>query len=184
MRTVASRLELIDVHSSWYLANQVPISTFAYLRSSRVAATSTFSAAFRRTRRGHGKISSSKTPAPSVRSPEIRRPRAGPGNGLPTVSLNSPSTSSCRDEVVSDLELFLELVPLRMRNELFKHEEIGELIEVVMDLGRKPLARFPSGDWLISEQPVKLEDLRHSISKVVSLNLVHHIILFNLNYSC
>lgn len=35
-----------------------------------------------------------------------------------------------------------------------------------MDLGRKPLARFPSGDWVISEQPIVHEDLRHAISKV------------------
>ncbi|KAL2996234.1 hypothetical protein AAZX31_10G262600 [Glycine max] len=35
-----------------------------------------------------------------------------------------------------------------------------------MDLGRKPLARFPSGDWVISEQPIAQEDLRHAISKV------------------
>ncbi|CAA0820551.1 P-loop containing nucleoside triphosphate hydrolases superfamily protein [Striga hermonthica] len=35
-----------------------------------------------------------------------------------------------------------------------------------MDLGRKPIARFPSGDWVVSQLPVKLEDLRHAISKV------------------
>lgn len=65
-----------------------------------------------------------------------------------------------------ELDLFLELVPLNMRNKLFHHEEIENLIEVVLDLGRKPLARFPSGDWVISEQLVKLEDLKHAISKV------------------
>lgn len=171
MKASSFGFELIDIRSSWHSANQIPISTFAYLRSSRLATTSTFSAAFRRTRRGHGKISSSRTPAPLIQSPEIRRPleRASTGNGLSLVSLNSASTSSYRDEVVSDLELFLELLPLRMMNELFKHEEIRDLIEVVMDLGRKPLARFPSGDWMISEQPVKLEDLRHAISKVFSI---------------
>ena len=65
--------------------------------------------------------------------------------------------------------MFLELLPLRMRRELFQHEEIGELIEVVMDLGRQPLARCPSGDWVISEQPVKHEDLKHAISKVINV---------------
>ncbi|KAL0358622.1 UNVERIFIED_CONTAM: protein SEEDLING PLASTID DEVELOPMENT 1 [Sesamum angustifolium] len=64
------------------------------------------------------------------------------------------------------MDLFLEIVPLRMRHELLRHEEIGELIEVVLDLGRNPLARFPSGDWAISEEPVKPDDLRHAISKV------------------
>lgn len=62
--------------------------------------------------------------------------------------------------------MFLELLPLRMRRELAEHEEIRELIEVVMDLGRRPIARFPSGDWIISQQLVNLEDLNHAVSKV------------------
>lgn len=172
MKALNSHFELIDIHSSWQSANQIPISTFAYIRGSTLA-TSTFSAAFRRKRLGRGKISSSTTRGTSIHSPEIRRPRdrAISGNGFSSVSLSSASTSSSRDEVVSDLDLFLELVPLRMRNELYRHQEIGQLIEVVMDLGRKPLARFPSGDWVISEQPVKLEDLGHAISKVVFISL-------------
>lgn len=172
MIALNSQFELIDVQSSWHSVNQMPISTFAYLRRSRLA-DSTLSAAFRRTRRRQGKIESTITQAASVRPPEIRRPRerSSLGNGLSSVPSNPPSTSSSRDEAVSDLDLFLELVPFRMRNELFNHKEIGELIEVVMDLGRKPLARFPYGDWVISEQPVKLEDLQHAISKVLFVNL-------------
>lgn len=66
----------------------------------------------------------------------------------------------------NELEMFLDLVPLRMRRELVNHGEIGELIEVVMDLGRKPIARFPSGDFVISEQVICMDDLKHAISKV------------------
>lgn len=72
-----------------------------------------------------------------------------------------------RSEAATELEMFLELLPPRMRRELYGHEEIEELIEVVMDLGRKPIARFPSGDWIISDDPIKDEDLRHAISKVI-----------------
>jgi hypothetical protein len=35
-----------------------------------------------------------------------------------------------------------------------------------MDLGRRPIARFPSGDWVISDQPVTADDLRQAVSKV------------------
>ncbi|KAG4984582.1 hypothetical protein JHK87_029331 [Glycine soja] len=91
---------------------------------------------------------------PCTASPEIRRPSD-------RFYGSSPSTS--RPE---DLNLFLELLPLTLPRELYLHSEIGGLIEVVMDLGRKPLARFPSGDWVISEQPIAQEDLRHAISKV------------------
>uniref|UniRef100_M8CCF3 AAA+ ATPase domain-containing protein n=1 Tax=Aegilops tauschii TaxID=37682 RepID=M8CCF3_AEGTA len=37
-----------------------------------------------------------------------------------------------------------------------------------MALGRRPLARFPSGDWVISDQPVTADDLRQAVSKVPS----------------
>ncbi|OIT08261.1 PREDICTED: uncharacterized protein ycf45 [Nicotiana attenuata] len=164
MSALNTHFILIDLQSSWYSAKLIPNSTFSYLNQPQFAC-STFTAAFRRTRRGSSKVSSSRSPVASIQSPEIRRPRGCSiaGNGLSLVSSNSTSTSS---SMVSDLDLFLEIVPLRMRNELFRHQEIGELIEVVMDLGRKPLARFPSGDWVISEQPVKLEDLCHAVSKV------------------
>jgi len=78
--------------------------------------------------------------------------------------------------------MFLELLPLEMRMELYRHQEIGGLIEVVMDLGRKPLARFPSGDWVISQRPINHDDLRHAISKVLLYlyfsinNLIKHFI--------
>nr|POE53669.1 uncharacterized protein ycf45 [Quercus suber] len=157
MRALNSHLVLIDLHTSWHSANQIPTSTLTYLKNSSNF-ISALSSSFRRTRRARIGIASSSRSA----APEIRRPsdRFFPGNGSPSTSPNSASTSRS-----SELELFLELLPLRMR-ELFQHEEIGELIEVVMDLGRQPLARFPSGDWVISEQPVKHEDLKHAISKV------------------
>ncbi|KAF3502877.1 hypothetical protein F2Q69_00044798 [Brassica cretica] len=36
-------------------------------------------------------------------------------------------------------------------------------------LGRKPLARFPSGDWVISEMPVTQQDLKLAVSKVFDI---------------
>ncbi|XVE75427.1 hypothetical protein DITRI_Ditri12bG0093300 [Diplodiscus trichospermus] len=101
-----------------------------------------------------------------LRTPQIRKPsdRSTFSNGSSSDCPTPASTS--RVEACTELDLFLEMLPLRIRRELCGQEEIGELIEVVLDLGRKPLARFPSGDWVISEQPVKHEDLRHAISKV------------------
>nr|GMD33623.1 P-loop containing nucleoside triphosphate hydrolase protein [Ipomoea batatas] len=165
MRALNSQFVLINVQSSWSSAKQIPISAFAYLHTSR-AGSPAFSEEFRRTCRGRNRNAISS----SIQSPEIRRPRdrTTRANWLKSISTSSPSpsTSSSQDAPVSDMDLFLQIVPSRMRNELVRHEEIGELIEIVMDLGRKPLARFPSGDWVVSDQPVKLEDLRHAISKV------------------
>ncbi|KAF8395275.1 hypothetical protein HHK36_019218 [Tetracentron sinense] len=164
MRALNSRFVLLNLHSSWNSANPIPISACAYHQSSNLV--SPFSSSFRRTNRARKGIASSGSSTSSIPSPEIRRPgdRFSDRNGV--MSKTSISTSTSRSGAASELELFLELVPSRMRKELFWHAEIGDLIEVVMDLGRKPLARFPSGDWVISEQLVKLEDLQHAISKV------------------
>ncbi|KAK6933430.1 Stage III sporulation protein AA, AAA+ ATPase domain [Dillenia turbinata] len=158
MRALNTRLVLIDVHN---------LSTFTNKESSNYV--STFSASFRRTMSPRHRLASSRSSSPMIRSPEMRKPRDRmfSGNGVSIIPSNSPSTSSSGStEALSELEMFLELLPLRMRTELMKHKEIGELVEVVMDLGRKPLARFPSGDWVISEQPVKFDDLRLAVSKV------------------
>lgn len=165
MSALNSHFVLVDLNTSWQSINQIPASTFAYLQTSKIP--SSFSAAFRRTRGGTGRISSTRSSSvPPIRSPEVRKPRdrSSLGNGFLYPSSNPTSTS--QSQVGSELDLFLELVPLRMRNKLFEHSEIGNMIEVVMDLGRQPLARFPSGDWVISDEPVNLEDLRHAISKV------------------
>ncbi|GKU91663.1 hypothetical protein SLEP1_g5501 [Rubroshorea leprosula] len=156
MRALNPRFVLIDINSStsWNHRKHCHFVT-------------SFSSSFRRTGGAHKRQASLK-PSPSsvLRHPNIRKPsdRTSFSNGYSCDSPNLASTS--RAEVCTEMELFLEMLPLRMRKELSRHQEIGELIEVVMDLGRKPLGRFPSGDWVISEQPVKHEDLRHAISKV------------------
>ncbi|KAJ4970941.1 hypothetical protein NE237_004040 [Protea cynaroides] len=173
MRSLNSRFMLIDLHSSMQSANRIPLSAFAYFQNSNLLPS--VSSSFRRTRRSRKGIGTSSSSLPgtalsssSLRSPEIRRPsdRFSAANGLLLPSPSTSTSTSSRADAASELELFLELIPSRMRKELFRHPEIAYLIEVVMDLGRKPLARFPSGDWVMSEQPVKLEDLRHAISKV------------------
>ncbi|KAJ6892488.1 hypothetical protein NC651_025629 [Populus alba x Populus x berolinensis] len=161
MTSMNSRFLLIDLQSSCYSARQIPLSTtLTYL--------STITSSFRQTRGVQRRIASSKSPTPSVvRASEIRRPgdRYRTGNG-PVIDLENSASTSSSVNSNSELDLFLELLPLRMKSGLSGHREIGELIEVVMDLGRKPIARFPSGDFVICEQPVRHEDLKHAISKV------------------
>ncbi|XP_021735260.1 uncharacterized protein ycf45-like [Chenopodium quinoa] len=173
MKALNYGFELVDLQISWQSVNQTQKSTFSYLNNANFL--SPVSAAFRRTGGGRKGIAPSRSAVSSNRSPEIRRPadRLFPGNGLtPNSLVLTPTTTNSNfsnhrvEESASELELFLELVPFRMRNSLSCHDEIGDLIEIVLDFGRKPLARFPSGDWVISQDPVKLEDLQHAISKV------------------
>lgn len=60
----------------------------------------------------------------------------------------------------------LSLTQSAVRTALEAHEQLHELLEVVMDLGRPPLARFPGGDVKLSEEPVTAEDLAQAVDKV------------------
>ncbi|CAN6165405.1 unnamed protein product [Urochloa humidicola] len=105
---------------------------------------------------------------PPVRRPSGDRMRAPLRGGAAPAP--APAQAAGVGEMAAgprgELEAFLEVVPARMRRGLAQHPEVRELVEVVMDLGRRPIARFPTGDWVISEQPVTADDLRQAVSKV------------------
>lgn len=65
-----------------------------------------------------------------------------------------------------ELGRLLALLPEEMRRRVSDHPELPQLIEVVMDLGRKPLARFPTGDFVISEYPITVQDIEHATAQV------------------
>nr|XP_043619468.1 protein SEEDLING PLASTID DEVELOPMENT 1 [Erigeron canadensis] len=80
--------------------------------------------------------------------------------------LDMVSFSSSEEEFDMELGRLLRLLPEEMRRKVTEHEELHQLIEVVMDLGRKPLARFPSGDFVLSDHLITVDDLEHATSLV------------------
>ena len=168
MRALNSRLVLIDINTSWQASRRL-------ISATATAFSSDSSSSFRRTRGARQRIASSKSPA----SPSpLRKPSDGFTFDVQLPSADSESSSSRKTPpsppTVVELDAFLEILPPATRKELVKHEAIGELIEVVMDLGRKPLARFPSGDWVISEMPVTQQDLKLAVSKVCASLISYH----------
>ena len=45
--------------------------------------------------------------------------------------------------ITDDLEALLDILPPHIRQPLCQQNDLGELLEVVLDLGRSPQARFP-----------------------------------------
>ncbi|XP_043688832.1 protein SEEDLING PLASTID DEVELOPMENT 1-like isoform X2 [Telopea speciosissima] len=76
------------------------------------------------------------------------------------------SSTEENDELKVELGRLLALLPEGMRRRVREHPEFHHLIEVVMDLGRRPLARFPSGDFFLSDHPIMFHDLQHATSQV------------------
>ncbi len=71
-------------------------------------------------------------------------------------------------EITDDLELLMGVLPASIRESLGREADLGDLIEVIMDLGRRPEARFPRGSVHLGEDPVKREQLDHVIGRVGS----------------
>ncbi|XP_078170323.1 P-loop containing nucleoside triphosphate hydrolases superfamily protein [Carex rostrata] len=70
------------------------------------------------------------------------------------------------DDDSDDIGRLLELLPSEMQQRVAGHPERNELVEIVMDLGRKPVARFPSGDFSLSDRPISAQDILHATSQV------------------
>ena len=61
--------------------------------------------------------------------------------------------------IADDLDKLLEILPDFVRIPLEKHQDRKLLIEVVMDLGRRPEARFPDGPDYLSTKTIAWQDL-------------------------
>nr|ARW63754.1 hypothetical protein [Chondria sp. (in: red algae)] len=68
--------------------------------------------------------------------------------------------------IADDLDKLLDILPDFVRNSLYQHPHTKLLIEVVMDLGRRPEARFPDGPEYLSDTRVSWHDLDYCIKKI------------------
>lgn len=71
-----------------------------------------------------------------------------------------------RTQITDDLNKILAIFPDEIRSFLDQHPQRDSLVEVVMDLGRFPEARFPDKAEYISEIPVTHEQLNHCVEQV------------------
>src|SRR4028118_254412 len=77
----------------------------------------------------------------------------------------SPNTSR-RMQITDDLNRLLDIVPDEIRQPLEQHPQRNNLIEIVMDLGRQPEARFPSLAEPLSQTPISKAHLNYCIERV------------------
>ncbi len=64
------------------------------------------------------------------------------------------------------MALLLDVLPLRIQDALREIGRPSELIEVVMDLGRLPEARFTDGEVYLSTDEISADDVRNVIDKI------------------
>lgn len=85
-------------------------------------------------------------------------------NNQSTVTENTTHTSNML-QVTDDLDLLLAILPDRIRNGLDQSARNSELIEVILDLGRLPEARFTTGEIVLSDAEVTEADIEMVITR-------------------
>jgi stage III sporulation protein SpoIIIAA len=89
-----------------------------------------------------------------------------PEETAPTAAVSAPD--SAPEAPIDDLEQLLSILPPSIRARLLNHSQRQSLIEVVLDLGRLPEARFYDSVEYLSDTPVTHADLDHCIKRVGS----------------
>jgi stage III sporulation protein SpoIIIAA len=69
-------------------------------------------------------------------------------------------------QITDDLDLLLAVLPERIAQALEESERKSNLIEIVMDLGRLPEARFSDGELVLSKHEITLADLQMVVEHV------------------
>lgn len=65
-----------------------------------------------------------------------------------------------------DLEKFIETLPFFFQDFLYTHISKDQLIEIVLDLGRRPEGRFHAGTEYLSQKIISWQDLDYTIKRV------------------
>ena len=68
--------------------------------------------------------------------------------------------------ITDDLGVILGALPPHIAGPIAQREDRSHLLEVVMDLGRKPEARFPDCEVVLSEQEVTEEDIQYVVNRI------------------
>ena len=68
--------------------------------------------------------------------------------------------------ITDDLDALLDVLPIEIRTSLIERVNNSELLEIVLDLGRVPEARYPSGDIVLSEKEITRLDLDYVVNRI------------------
>lgn len=71
------------------------------------------------------------------------------------------------EKITDDLDLLLDILPPHISEVLRELDDSDNLLEVVMDLGRRPKARFVQHEAVLSDQEITYEDIKE-ITDVIS----------------
>src|SRR3989304_7179147 len=70
--------------------------------------------------------------------------------------------------ITDDLDTLIGISPPHWQQTLPQQEDMHELLEIVLDLGRPPEARFPQREMVLSSQELTEQDIEYVVSRIGS----------------
>ena len=70
--------------------------------------------------------------------------------------------------ITDDLDTLIGIFPPHLQQTLHQQEDLHELLEIVLDLGRVPEARFPQRGMILSSQELTEQDIEYVVSRIGS----------------
>jgi len=70
--------------------------------------------------------------------------------------------------ITDDLDALIDILPPHIRQPLLQQKDLSELLEVVLDLGRPPEARFPQHEVVLSPKEVSEDDIDYVTARISS----------------
>ena len=68
--------------------------------------------------------------------------------------------------IKEDLDRLVEILPKSLQDNINQHADKDIIIEIIMDLGRRPEARFPTHPEYLSPNVITWQDLDYSIKRL------------------
>ncbi|HIE17794.1 MAG TPA: AAA family ATPase [Dehalococcoidia bacterium] len=72
--------------------------------------------------------------------------------------------------ITDELDALLDVLPPHIRQAIIEQPDNSELLEIVLDLGRLPEARYPQKEVVLSNTEVTLPDIEHVVSRIGSFS--------------
>jgi len=72
--------------------------------------------------------------------------------------------------IADDLDALLDALPTHIRQALIEQPDNSELLEVVLDLGRFPEARYPHNEVVLGHNEITDSDVEHIVSRISSFS--------------
>ena len=85
---------------------------------------------------------------------------------LEAINTSEETSTVVNKMITDDIEALFDVLPPRIRERLRAMPDRDHLIEIVMDLGRLPEARFPNREVVLSDHEITHDDLEYVVSRI------------------